>query len=105
MPDVAAPAGGRAPPVGYTIASRQPAPVPPQWSGGGWLRRAARLVDNKPAFVLESNQGVPRLYVTAQAGVNLEAYVNRDVNLYGWMVYRGDLRTNYMIVSHVAPLP
>jgi hypothetical protein len=62
-------------------------------------------VDNKPAFVLENSQGLPRLYVTAQAGVSLESYVNRSVNLYGKMTYRGDLRTNYMTACRLTPLP
>jgi uncharacterized protein YgiM (DUF1202 family) len=91
------------------------APVPPvgqaatgntcQWSGWGWLRRAPFWIDNKQAFVLENSQGMPRLYVTAQQGVNLDNYVNRSVNLYGKMIYRGDLRTNYMTACQLTPLP
>jgi hypothetical protein len=97
------PAAGQVGPVGY---SQNPAPVPScQWSGWGWLRRAPFFVDNKPAFVLENSQGLPRLYVTAQAGVSLESYVNRSVNLYGKMTYRGDLRTNYMTACRLTPLP
>jgi SH3-like domain-containing protein len=76
-----------------------------QWSGWGWLRRAPFWVDNKQAYVLENNQGMPRLYVTAQPGVNLESSVNKTINLYGKMVYRGDLRTNYMTACQLAPLP
>jgi hypothetical protein len=76
-----------------------------QWSGWGWLRRAPFWVDNKQAYVLENNQGMPRLYVTAQQGVNLESSVNKTVNLYGKMAYRGDLRTNYMTACQLAPLP
>jgi len=76
-----------------------------QWSGWGWLRRAPFWVDNKQAFVLENNQGMPRLYVTAQPGVNLESSINKTVNLYGKMAYRGDLRTNYMTACQLAPLP
>ena len=48
---------------------------------------------------------MPRLYVTAQQGVNLESSVNKSVNLYGKMIYRGDLRTNYMTACQLAPLP
>jgi len=76
-----------------------------QWSGWGWLRRAPFWVDNKQAYVLENNQGMPRLYVTAQPGVNLESSVNKTINLYGKMAYRGDLRTNYMTACQLAPLP
>jgi len=76
-----------------------------QWSGWGWLRRAPFFVDNKQAFALENSQGSLRLYVTAQPGVNLDSYVNRTVNLYGKMIYRGDLKTNYMTACQLAPLP
>lgn len=76
-----------------------------QWSGWGWLRRAPFWVDNKQAYVLENSQGMPRLYVTAQQGVNLENSLNKTVNLYGKMVYRGELRTNYMTACQLAPLP
>jgi hypothetical protein len=96
------PTAGQTGPVGY---GQGPTPAPTcQWSGWGWLRRAPFFVDNKPAFVLENSQGLPRLYVTAQPGVNLEAYANRSVNLYGKMIYRGDLRTNYMTACQLTPL-
>jgi len=93
------PSTGQAPAAGSNANSNC------QWSGWGWLRRAPFWVDNKPAYVLENSQGMPRLYVTAQQGVNLDSYVNRSVNLYGKMVYRGDLRTNYMAACQLTPLP
>jgi hypothetical protein len=102
-PEIRVPSASQLGPVGY---GQSPAPAPTcQWSGWGWLRKAPFFVDNKPAFVLENSQGFPRLYVTAQAGVNLESYVNRSVNLYGKMIYRGDLRTNYMTACQLTPLP
>jgi hypothetical protein len=76
-----------------------------QWSGWGWLRRAPFWVDNKQAYALENSQGSLRLYVTAQPGVNLDSYLNRTVNLYGKLTYRGDLKTNYMTACQLAPLP
>jgi hypothetical protein len=76
-----------------------------QWSGWGWLRRAPFFVDQKQAYALENSQGSLRLYVTAQPGVNLDSYLNRTVNLYGKLNYRGDLKTNYMTACQVAPLP
>jgi hypothetical protein len=45
------------------------------------------------------------MYVTGMPGLNLEPYVNRVVELFGPMVYRGDLRTNYMTASQVRPVP
>jgi hypothetical protein len=84
-------AGGAAPP---------PTPAVPQRAGPGRLYKAGFIVDGKQAYVLEVT-GRPRLYVTGAAGVNLEPYVNRIVDLYGPIVYRGDLRTNYMTASQV----
>jgi hypothetical protein len=95
------PPAGQTPPVTSTANSAGNC----QWSGWGWLRRAPFFVDNKQAYVLENSQGMPRLYVTAQPGVNMESYVNRTVNLYGKMMYRGDLRTNYMTACQLTPLP
>jgi hypothetical protein len=95
--------------------SRLPAPAPPppppaapaaqqSGSGPGRLYKAGFFVDGKQAYVLETSQGRPRLYVTGTAGMSLEPYVNRVVELYGPMVYRGDLRTNYMTATQVTPL-
>lgn len=76
-----------------------------QASGPGRLRRASFFLDHKTTYVLESSQGLPLMYVTAQPGVNLEPYVNRNVDLWGTMVYRGDVKTNYMTVQQVRTLP
>jgi hypothetical protein len=76
-----------------------------QWSGWGSLRRAPFFVDQKQAYALENSQGSLRLYVTAQPGVNLDSYLNRTVNLFGKLSYRGDLKTNYMTACQLAPLP
>jgi hypothetical protein len=84
--------------VGY--ASRPATPVV-QPSGPGQLRRAGFFVDGKQAYVLENTQGRPLLYVTAQAGLNLEPYVNRSVELFGPVIYHGDLRNNYMTATQV----
>lgn len=83
-----------------------PAPTAPtsQWSGEGWLRQAPFYLDNRATYVLESIQGYPRLYVTAQPGVNLQSYVGTKVNLFGRLVYRGEIRTYYMTVDQVTPV-
>jgi hypothetical protein len=91
---------------------RQPAEVQPQGaspnangSGPGWLRKAGFFIDGKQAYVLETQNGQTRLYVTGQPGVNLEGYLNRQVELFGPTVYRGDIRGgNYMTVNRVNPL-
>jgi len=101
------------PPQGPTaVASRPPSPPPPAAdsvplpsSGPGRLRRAGRNVDYKPTYVLENSQGVPRFYVVPQMGVDLEAYVNRNVEVFGQAVYRGELRANLMTAARVKELP
>ena len=40
-------------------------------SGPGWLRRAPFWLDQKVTYVLESSQGMPRMYVSPQPGINL----------------------------------
>jgi hypothetical protein len=82
------------------------APAPPAGmyrSGAGSLRRAGRGVDDRVTYVLESQRGGVRLYVTPGAGLDLEPYLNRTVEIYGTVVYRGDLRAYYMTASIVTP--
>ncbi len=55
--------------------------------------------------MLEGSGRSLMLYVTAQPGIDLECYVNRKVELFGPSIYRGDLRSNYMGVVRVQPLP
>jgi hypothetical protein len=71
----------------------------------GHLRLAQRAVDCKRTYALESSQGQLLMYVTPQQGVDLEAYVDHNVELYGPLVYRMDLRAQYMLVTQVKPLP
>jgi hypothetical protein len=82
-----------------------PAPANPlRTSGPGWLRRAPFWLDQKVTYVLESSQGMPRMYLTAQPGLNLELFVGRNVDLTGTVVYRGDVKTYYMTVTQVRVL-
>jgi SH3-like domain-containing protein len=74
-------------------------------SGPGYLSRSGRRIDSLVAYRLESTQGFPTLYVTPQAGVDLEPYVGRKVELTGPAVYRGDLRANYMTVVRLREVP
>jgi hypothetical protein len=74
-------------------------------SGAGVLRRAGRVIEGQRTYVLESLQGYPTLYVTAQTGLDLEPYVNGKVELFGPAIYRGELRANYMIAVRVQLLP
>jgi hypothetical protein len=120
-----APSGPAAPPraasqyvyqqdSGYTARLTSPIattpnapPVPPaELAESGRLRRTAFFVDGKPAYRLEPIDGKNGmwLYVTAGGTVSLEPYVEKVVSLSGPTTYRGDLRTNYMVVQQVRPL-
>jgi hypothetical protein len=73
-------------------------------SGAGSLRRAGRGVDGAATtYVHETLRGTGRLYVTAAPGIDLEPFLNRSVEVYGPVVYRGDLRAYYMTATYVMP--
>jgi hypothetical protein len=101
--DVPAAAG---PPAAVNVGSSPALGLTPGRSGPCWLRRTGNLfLDDRPLFALEKVRGQLTMYVTAEPGVNLEAYVGKQVELFGPIMYRGDLKTNYMTVTQVAPLP
>lgn len=74
-------------------------------SGPGLLSRAPFWLDQKVTYVLSSSQGVPRMYVSPQPGINLEPYVGRNVDLVGVVQYRGDVKTYLMHATQVRLLP
>jgi len=67
-------------------SERQPAAATearPQWSGGGTLRRSAITPNGKTAYALETSPGVVKWYVSAGAGVDLERWIGKRVEVYG----------------------
>jgi hypothetical protein len=76
-----------------------------QWSGPGRLRLSGRSIDGRITYVLETTYGQMLMYVTALPGVNLDPYLGRMVELNGPLVYRGDLRANYMTAQYAVPAP
>jgi hypothetical protein len=70
-------------------------------SGPGVLRRAPFFIDQKVTYVLESSNGVARMYVSPQPGLNLEYYIGRNVDLVGVVQYRGDVKTYLMQATNV----
>ena len=74
-------------------------------SGPGRLRIAGRNIDCCRAYALEDSRGMLLMYVTAEPGLDLEPFVHRNIDLCGYLVYRGDLRCNYMRAVRVTPLP
>jgi len=77
---------------------------PAQWSGWGWLRRASFDKDGHPAYVLESRQGQPPIYVTTDPGMTLQDYVGKWICLYGPIVFHSEdnPRVPFMVASRVA---
>jgi hypothetical protein len=84
--------------------STRPPETPGVYSQSGFLRRAGRAVEGRRTYCLESPTGYPLMYVTAQAGLDLEPYLNRQVELWGPANYNGALRANYMTATRVQPL-
>jgi len=76
----------------------------PQWYGPGKLYRPSFAIDGKATYGLWLGTGQSPLYLSATPGVNLEASLERQVQVYGQLVYRGDLRTHYMVVLQVHQL-
>lgn len=74
-----------------------------RWSDKGRLRRSGVPIDGKPAYVLEDLTGKPIVYATgSQPGVNLDAYIFQNVNLYGSVYYHPVLRQYCMVVTQVS---
>lgn len=68
----------------------------------GMLRRAGRAVEGRTMYALDGGTTVrPLLYATPGSGVNLEAYLDKEVDLTGYARYDGGLRNTYMIVTRV----
>lgn len=76
-----------------------------RWSGVGMLTRSALKLDGRSTYALESSPGVVRAYVVGGAGVDLERYVNRRVDLYGATLTRRDLSKPYIVATDVNPNP
>jgi hypothetical protein len=105
-PTPAAPPGARlAPPKGTSAdANAGAAPAPEFATHSGRLREAGCGLGYQKAYVLEAD-GRPFLYMTAPAGVDLQPYVGRDVEVTGRVAYHNELRAYYMPVARVRPLP
>ncbi len=91
------------PPTSVRLSAPQAGGAGTQYSTQpGFLRLSGRTVEGRRTFMMMSNDGrTPFYYVTAQPGVNLDPYEGRRVECYGEAIYSGDLRANYMRVSHV----
>jgi len=70
----------------------------------GTLRLAGQNMAGKRAYLLVGSQGEPIAYVTGQPGVNLDPYVNQNVQVTGPLVYRMDVRAYHLTATSVAPI-
>jgi hypothetical protein len=77
----------------------------PGWTPTGWLRRGYRVVERERTYVLEDSQGRPLYYILPQAGLDLEPHVGHNVELYGSLVYHGELRTWLMTATGAQAAP
>ncbi len=96
-----------APTMSIRSSASVPSDTPGAWptgvimtSGPGTLRRAAFQIDGQNAYVLEDSRGNVRVYVVAQQGINLEPFINRQVEMFGPMTNRPELTVRgYMSVG------
>jgi hypothetical protein len=112
---------GRSPPAPTPAAAPKPpaAPtaqvnyVPPaatpaaalRSSGPGLLRKAYQTDQGRTLYYLQGSDGGLRCYVAPTAGVDLEPFVGQLVEVRGnSLVYRMDLRGNYLPATQVVPL-
>jgi hypothetical protein len=99
----------RQPPPSVLANSPQGTPAPlggaasPQVaSGPGWLRRSAVVIDGRAAYALEDGQGKLRYYLVSQAGLDLQLFLNRPVEVFGHFVPRSDLASSgYIVVGRL----
>jgi hypothetical protein len=104
------PAPATAPaPVYQPISSSSPSSTRPADNSGmyserGYLKRAGRTVEGRTTYRLESPTGYPLMYVSPQANLNLEPYLNQYIEVIGPAIYSGALRANYMTATRVQPL-
>lgn len=87
-----------------------PQPPPPRGTPASWmryrgvLRRAGRVIEGQVTYALDEIETLrPVLYASSGTGVRLDAYLNQVVELWGYTVYRGDLKNNYMTAVKVVP--
>jgi hypothetical protein len=94
------------PPSGSVPSATPPAPGSLPASYWPWyngiLQRAGRCVEQQRAYHLWVN-GRPYIYILPPPGTDLEAYVDREVQVSGPVNYSGEARSHYLNAVHVVP--
>jgi hypothetical protein len=70
----------------------------------GTLTSASKMVDGKPAYLLQSARGELISYVVGEQGMDLDRYLKTSVELHGVLSYRSDLRANLLRAASVQEL-
>jgi hypothetical protein len=103
------PSGAARPVSSSFTASTPPARAgsPSSWMRyRGVVRRAGRVVEGQVTYALDDpGTRRPLLYATGSGALRLDAHLHQVVELWGYTVYRGDLKNNLMTVVRVVPSP
>jgi hypothetical protein len=88
----------------YNYAQRPGLPAAQvQWSQPGWLRRTSIWLGDARPYALVS-QGNIILFLVPQPGLDLDRYVERQVQFWGPVSYHNELRNYFMTVQQVRVL-
>jgi len=79
-------------------------PGSPPLDGAGIIQRAAATFPNGPRHVLLAPNGRILAYLQPDRGVNLDAYVGRQMGIMGLRTYRSELQTDLIIVRGMIPV-
>jgi hypothetical protein len=79
-------------------------PGSPPLDGAGIIQRAAATFPNGPRHVLLAPNGRILAYLQPERGVNLDAYVGRQMGVMGLRTYRSELQTDLIIVRGMIPV-
>lgn len=79
-------------------------PQPPRFDGAGIVQRTANARPGAPRHVLVAPNGRVLAYLQAQQGIDLDAWVGREVGLIGPRVRRADLASDLLTVNRIAPV-
>jgi len=72
--------------------------------GAGIVQRAATVVPGGPRHVLLAPNGRILAYLYANGGINLDAYLGRQMGIVGSRAYRPELQTDLIVVRGMMPV-
>jgi len=72
--------------------------------GAGVVQRAATAIPGGPQHVLLAPNGRILAYLFPERGVNLDAYVGRQMGVMGQRMFRPELQTDLIIVRQMIPV-